>query len=205
MFKCPKLKPLYRHTMKGAMIRTGRKDITEGTTTANTLTTARLFCSDSGRVCFPFVVWAGLCCQRNLIRPPRQASIIMKRKHSVTQIKIITSDSPACKPARNQETKTLKSRTVIKTLFDYHSIHIILEFDNGATVAPVFSLIRFCIFVNIYQWRHRSRRWHTTPEKTRPFGTPTSLISGTAEVSPPPRSAQYTYRSAAADSQPGWI
>lgn len=135
--------PMYRHTTKGARIRTGRKDITEGTTTANTLTTARLFCGDSRRVGLPYVVWAGLCCQRNLTRPPRQASIIMKRKHSVRQIAIMTTARLTCKPARNQETKTLKSRTVTKTLFDYHSIHSILEFNNG--VAPVFSLIRFCI------------------------------------------------------------
>lgn len=127
------------------MIRTGKKDITEGTTTANTLTTARLFCGDSGRVCLLYVVWAGLCCQRNLTRPPRQASIIMKRKHSVRQIVIITAASLVCKPARNQETKTLKSRTVTKTQSDYHSIQSILEFDNGATGASVFSLIRFCI------------------------------------------------------------
>lgn len=139
--------PLYRHTMKGAMIRTGRNDITEGTTTANTLTTARLFCGDSGLfLCLPYVVWAGLCCQRHLTRPPRQASIIMKRKHSMRQIAIMTTARLTCKPARNQETKTLKSRTVAKTLFDYHSIHSILEFDNGATVAPVFCLIRFCIW-----------------------------------------------------------
>lgn len=136
---------LCRHTTMGAMIRTGRKDITEGTTTANTLTTARLFCGDSGRICLPYVVWAGLCFQRNLTRPPRQESIIMKRKHSVRQTVIITTATLACKPARNQETKTLKSRTVTKTLSDYHSIHSILGFDNGATGAPAFSLIRFCI------------------------------------------------------------
>lgn len=85
--------------------------MTEGTNTNNTLTNARVFWGDTQRVCFPCVVWAGLCCHSDQTTPPKQASIMKKRQQSMgkTTTSIIIVVSVFAMPEKGKKKKQKQS------------------------------------------------------------------------------------------------